>query len=325
MDMHSSRETSRLRALLWVAPCIAAWSLIPKVASSTGGLDSLGFLFWSSLVSAACLLFCTALSGNWRNLRSYSATDLRRIAALAALGTFGYYALLYSAYAHNNHGRIAIVIITQYTWPALAVLWSVALLREKVTSRLLLSLIVGIVAVSVGAGGAGAEPDTLLKLPRVALAAVVFGLYTTLLKRVDYEPYSSMAVSFLVAAVLSMATGAFVSSGNSVSWFSAEHLSSTSPALASVLVNGVFANGLSYVCWYRALRAAPVTFVAPWVALTPVLAAVVAEPSIEFHVEHWAGIILVLVSALLATLEPRRSSERRPQGAHRYTLAEESR
>ena len=95
MDMHSSRETSRLRALLWVAPCIAAWSLIPKVASSTGGLDSLGFLFWSSLVSAACLLLCTAFSGNWRNLRSYSATDLRRIAALAALGTFGYYALLY--------------------------------------------------------------------------------------------------------------------------------------------------------------------------------------------------------------------------------------
>jgi drug/metabolite transporter (DMT)-like permease len=326
MDLQSSRETSRLCALLWVAPCIGAWSLIPKVASSTGTLDSLGFLFWSSLVSAACLLLCTAFSGNWRNLRAYSGTDLRRIAALAALGTFGYYALLYSAYAHNNHNRIAIVIITQYTWPALAVLWSVALLREKVTSRLLLSLIVGIVAVSVGAGGAGAEPDTLSKLPRVALAAVVFGLYTTLLKRVDYEPYSSMAVSFLVAAVLSLVTGAFFLQEKMVAWFSVEHLSSESPALVSVLVNGVFANGLSYVCWYRALRAAPVTFVAPWVALTPVLAAVVAEPSIEFHAEHWAGIILVLVSALLATVEPKRAAtERRPQRAHRYTLAEESR
>jgi drug/metabolite transporter (DMT)-like permease len=319
------REVPRVRALLWVAPCILAWSLIPRLALNPGNLDAFAFLFWSSGVSTACLLLCTRLTGHWRDLRAYSTTDIRRIAALAALGAFLYYALLYSAYAPCGGGphceqKAAIVVITQYTWPALTVLWSAVLLRETLTCRMLISLLLGIVAVAIGASGTGVDGEALGKLPFVILAAIVFGLYSTLLKRVAYEPYSSMAVGFAVATFLaSLAAAQFTLP---------EALLPNRTAVLSVLVNGVFVNGLSYVCWYRALRSAPIGFVAPWVALTPLLAAVFANESVTFELHHWAGIGLVLLSALLATVVPReRVAELAPivRTPRRFDLAEESR
>jgi uncharacterized membrane protein len=174
------QQLPQIRALAWVLPCIAFWSLIPRLASNPGNLDAFGFLFWSSAVSAACLLVCTRVTGHWRELRAYSMTDVRRISALATLGAFFYYALLYSAYAPCGgpgcEEKAAIVVITQYTWPALTVLWSAALLRERLTCRLGVSLLLGIVAVAIGASGTRIDGEALTKLPIVVLAAVVFGL-----------------------------------------------------------------------------------------------------------------------------------------------------
>jgi drug/metabolite transporter (DMT)-like permease len=320
MNRTSWRDIPQLRALLWVMPCIGAWSLIPRLASNTGNLDAFGYLFWSSAVSAACLLLCTWLLGHWSTLRAYSTTDLRRLAALAALGAFGYYALLYSAYAPcagaSCPHKAAIVVVTQYTWPAFTVLWSAVLLRETLTRRTVLSMMLGIIAVAVaiGAGDLGAEREALSKLPIVALAAVMFGLYSTLLKRVAYEPFSSMAVGFSVATLLSLLTAA---------QFSATFVPDA-PAIWSVLVNGVFVNGLSYVFWYRALQAAPVGFVAPWVALTPLLAAMFAGTTISLEPHHWAGVGLVLLSVLLATITTPAAPRKRLPRSRGYELAEES-
>jgi drug/metabolite transporter (DMT)-like permease len=307
-----------VRALAWVLPCIASWSLIPRLASSPGNLDPIGFLLWSSAVSAACLLVCTAMMGHWPTLRAYSMTDLRRIGALATLGAFAYYALLYTAYEPGAPDKTAIVVITQYTWPALTVIWSAALLRERLSGRTVLALVLGIVAVGIGASGMEMHDDSLVKLPPVVVAAVIFGLYSTLLKRVAYEPFSSMAVGFVVATLLSLLAAV---------QFSTKSLAPNTIAMASVLVNGILVNGLSYVWWHKALRAAPVSFVAPWVALTPLLAAGFAGPAIVFHQEHWFGIGLVLLSVLLATMaddpaEHIESSRSRPHG---FDLAEESR
>ena len=316
------RDVPQLRALMWVMPCIAAWSLIPRLASNPGSLDAFGFLFWSSAVSASCLLLCTRLTGHWPTLRAYSTTDLRRLAALAALGAFGYYALLYSAYAPCGGSgcpeKAAIVVVTQYTWPAWTVLWSAVLLGEKLTRRMAASLLLGVVAVAIGASGHASWSGALSKLPAVVAAAVIFGLYSTLLKRVAYEPYSSMAVGFTVATLLSLLA---------VGQFSTRSLMPDRPAAWSVLINGVFVNGLSYVCWYRALQAAPIGFVAPWVALTPLLAAAFAGEAIVFQLEHRIGIALVLASVLLATSTPEVATNEprpRPPSPRRYNLAEES-
>src|SRR5262245_25127098 len=292
------QELPHTRVLAWVLPCIALWSLIPRLASNPGNLDAFAFLFWSSAVSAAGLLICTVATGHWRDLRAYSTTDIRRIAALGAIGAFLFFALLYSAYAPCT-GRgcttdTAMIVITQYTWPALTVLWSAALLRDRLTCRMLVSLLFAIVAVAIGASGAALDGESLGRLSMAILAAVVFGLYSTLLKRIAYEPFSSMAIGFSVATVL-----AFFA----LSQFTPpERFIPNDTGIRSILINGLLVNGLSYVCWYRALRTTPTGYVTPWIALAPLATAIAAGESIVFHPQQWIGIGLVLVSALLATM-----------------------
>jgi drug/metabolite transporter (DMT)-like permease len=320
MNQHSWRLRRHVRPLIWVLPCVAAWSLIPTLATHTGSLDAFGFLFWSNLVSALCLLLCTRLTGHWPTLRAYSTTDLRRLAALAALAAFAGHALLYSAYAPCGDGACrqnrAIVLVTQYTWPAGTMLWSALLLRDTLTCRTLLSWLLAIAAVAAAANGNSAEADAVSKLPLVVLAAMIFGLYSTLLKRIAYEPFSSMAVGFTVATFLSLLA---------IVEFSTRPPVPDGPAAVSVLINGVFVNALSYVCWSRALQAAPIRFVAPWVALTPFLAAVFAGPSIGLEPRHWIGIALVTGSALLATITSTHSAtEPLPRSPRRFDLVEES-
>src|SRR6185295_2918771 len=188
VSQQSRRPLPHLRALMWVMPCVAAWSLIPRLASNTGSLDPFGFLFWSNAVSAVCLLVCTAVTGHWPALRAYSTTDLRRLSALAALGAFAYYALLYSAYARCAgavcDGRAATALVSQYTWPAFTSLWSVLLLRDTLTSRGTLAVLLAIAAVTAAAAGNPGDAGSSSTVLLVLVAAMIFGLYSTLLKRI---------------------------------------------------------------------------------------------------------------------------------------------
>ena len=68
------RHSPHLRAFVWVMPCIGAWSLIPRLASNTGGLDSHQYLLWSSLVSAATLMVCAGVMGHGATMRAYLRT-----------------------------------------------------------------------------------------------------------------------------------------------------------------------------------------------------------------------------------------------------------
>jgi drug/metabolite transporter (DMT)-like permease len=298
------RHSSYLRACVWVTPCIAAWSLIPRLASNTGGLDSHQYLLWSSLVSAATLMLCASVMGHGAAMRAYLREDFLRLIALASLGTFGYYALLYSAYAPcpagECPGKPLVIIIAQYTWPALSVLWAAVLRHEPLSGRMIVSLGIGLMAVWFGASTGGASGDAVAKLPVVLLAALIFGLYSTLLKRIDYEPFSSLALSFSAATLMSLVAAACLSERWQVpGWKGVD--------VWPVLVNGMFVNGLSYVCWYRALRTAPITFVMPWIALTPLIAAMLTP--LHASSDGWIGIALVLFSVLLATLPSGSSSK----------------
>jgi drug/metabolite transporter (DMT)-like permease len=146
-------------------------------------------------------------------------------------------------------------------------------------------------AIAIAAGGLPPGEGAPWPIARVVVAAIVFGLYSTLLERIGYEPISSMAVGFSVATGL-----AFLTAGQ----FSPEPPVLDGAALWPVLVNGVLVNGVSYVCWHRALRAAPIQFVAPWVALTPLIAVAVGSDSTAFQLEHGLAMCLMTAAAFAA-------------------------
>ena len=68
-----------------------------------------------------------------------------------------------------------------------------------------------------------------------------------------------------------------------------------------ILINGIFVNGLSYLFWIKALKESEASFVAPFVFLTPVIAAIFLilffeEPTLPVY---FVGMGVVIISGLL--------------------------
>jgi drug/metabolite transporter (DMT)-like permease len=289
---------SRSRALLHVLACVVCWALIARLASTTPPeLGEHNLLLWSNAVSSLVLVGAAAWKRRLGHLRTYSARQLLDVSLLAFLGVSGYYALLYWAYAYERQSAGTLIAV-QYTWPALTAVLSTVVLREPTNGRTwmgVLLAVIGVATVLVETVGASAA------VPKVACAAVMFAVYSTLSKQRDYEPYSSVALIFVMATAMSVAWG--LAQGSIVApW----------PHLGLILLNGGLVNGISYVWWRQALAHAPASFLAPWVSMTPVLGTMVlawGDIGIEIGARQWIGIGLVAGSMLLVSMRsplPRR-------------------
>jgi len=256
--------SKRIVAVACTLACVALWALIPVVAK-TGqrGLDNHQFLFWSSLVSFLAFAVTAGLGGKLPRLARYRARDWAVMAGLGLLGTYVYYILLYFGYARS---RGLEVLVLQYSWPLLIIVLSAPILRERITVRRAIACAFGFagVAIVLSKGNlAGIRLDDAGVDALVLLGALSFALFSVLSKKSDFEPITMNAIFFLVATVASFISMTFASG------FALPPAS----AILPILVNGLLVNGFSYLLWVWALRNADASFIAPFVFLTPVLAA----------------------------------------------------
>ncbi|PIP87666.1 permease, partial [Candidatus Beckwithbacteria bacterium CG22_combo_CG10-13_8_21_14_all_01_47_9] len=180
------------------------------------------------------------------------------------------------------------------SWPIFIVLLSTVILKERLNLRRGLSILLGFsgVALVLTKGSfAQVRLDNYLVDGLVLVAAFVFGLFSVLSKKIRLEQYTLLTIYFLTATVAALISMLLLSQ---FAW-------PIKNALLLILVNGLFVNGFSYIFWIKALKAAEASFVAPFVFLTPVLAAVYL---IVFFQEsllpvYGIGLATVVVAGLL--------------------------
>lgn len=256
--------STKTKAIIYVFVCVALWALIPVVSKlGQANLDNHQFLFWSSLVSFLAFLGTTTTVKQQKKFLTYKFGDWIKAISLGFLGTYLYYILLYFGYAHTQGLE---VLVLQYSWPIFIVVLSIFLLKEKLTFKRGLAILLGFVGVVLVLTKGNLTQIHLSNYGvdlLVLLAAGTFGLFSVLSKKIRLEPYTLITIYFLTATVASLI---------SMLWLS-EFLLPTKEALIPILVNGLFVNGFSYIFWLKALKSAEASFVAPFVFLTPVLAA----------------------------------------------------
>ena len=136
----------KVKGTVFVLICVALWALIPVVAKlGQTTLDNHQFLFWSSIVSLIILGITSLLAGTLGELKSYGRRDWIWISFLGLLGTYIYYLFLYLGYAKAIGME---VLVFQYTWPVLIVVFSIIILKEKLTVRKLIALTLGFTGVA---------------------------------------------------------------------------------------------------------------------------------------------------------------------------------
>ncbi|TLP40774.1 DMT family transporter [Arcobacter arenosus] len=281
--------------VIYIALCILLWSLIPTVAKfAQTGLDHHQYLFYSSIISFLSIFAVSLYEKNLKEIFFYSKKIVLVLFALGFLDFF-YYLLLYFGYKHANGLE---VLVIQYMWPIFIVFLSLIILKEEFTKKKLLSVILGFLGVSlvITKGDFSSldfgQIDVLLI---VMLGAIAFALFSVLSKIVKVNATNAVMIYFFSAIIYSII---------SVQSFSEFTLPSAKDWI-SILINGAFLNGVSYLFWVKALKTFDASKVAPFIFTTPILSAFFLiiffdEPILSIY---FVGLFLVIISGLISSIK----------------------
>jgi len=284
---------NKTKSLIFVLTCVLLWAFIPVVSRfGQSKLDNYQFLFWSSILSLVVLFISSVFAGKHKHFAEYKAADVAKALGLGFMGSFLYYLLLYFAYAHAKGLE---VLTLQYTWPIFIVIFSIIFLKEKPTPKSIFASALGFTGVLVVLTKGNFFDIYLGNMTTnmvVLLAAAVFGLFSVLSKKTNYEPFTATTLFFLSASIFSFISMLYFST----------FIFPPASSLVPILINGVLINGLSYIFWLKALSYAKASFVASFVFLTPVLAAVLVI--LFFHEiflpVYLVGMGLVIIAGLVS-------------------------
>ena len=171
---------------LYAGVSILLWSTTSTISKLLlGSLNSMQILLISSIFAAMFLLIINFRKKNLLQLKTFKIKDFLQIAGLGILGTF----------------------IINYLWPLMTVIFACIILKEKLTKRKLIAIIlsfIGVIIVTSNGDLLNIRKNNLIGAIYCILAAVSYGLFCVLNKQKNYDKYLSMMLFYCVSAIISM-------------------------------------------------------------------------------------------------------------------------
>ena len=247
-----------------------------------------------SAVAAVFLFAVNLFAGKLMVLKTYRLRDYLITAGVGLLGTFFYNMFLVFGIDKMLASQAMIV---NYLWPMMAVLAGCILLKEKMTVRKAVAVgmsFLGVVLVTSNGQLSGFTGGNLLGAFFCVLAAISYGLFVVLNKRLSYEASVSMMLYYVVSAVIAVAC--MLVSGNL-------------PELGGVQSLGLLWIGLgdyaiAYVSWALAMKAGQTAKIANLAYITPFLSLVVAHFVLGDPITLWSiGGLAVIVAGIFLQMK----------------------
>ncbi len=258
------------KAYIFAGTAIFLWSSMATVSKLLlNSLDSFTVLCISSLFAALFLLITNCVSGNIKLLKNYKLKDIFTIILIGLPGTFFYYIFYYLG-ASSMPASQAFII--NYLWPIMSVVFACIILKEKMTAKKAVAIVLSFVGVIVVTGGdllkfdMGVIRGALL----CVLGAVSYGLFTALNKKFDYDKSLSVMLSFFATFVLTLVIT--VAKGSTFAFSGAQYL--------GFLWNGITTMAIATTVWAIALSLGNTAKISNLAYITPFLSLL------------WTGLIL---------------------------------
>ena len=283
------------KSFLYAFVSIAIWSTTATASKLLlHSFTTMQILAVSSGFAAALLLAVNLYKGNLKKLKTYSGKDLLITAGVGLLGTFFYNMFLVLGIDRLLASQAMII---NYLWPMMAVVAGCILLKEKMTVKKAVAVVLsflGVVIVTTNGQLTGFASGQLSGAGFCVLAAVSYGLFVALNKRLSYDSSLSMMLYYILSALVAViclaVTGDF-------------------PALGGVQTLGLAWVGLgdyavAYVCWALAMKSGDTAKVANLAYLTPFLTLVVAHFVLGDPVTGWSvGGLGVIIAGIFLQLK----------------------
>jgi drug/metabolite transporter (DMT)-like permease len=244
---------------------ILSWSVVPAIAKiALNELNNLQLLCYTSMTGTLFLFSVATFKNKLPELKQYSPNDYLKMFGMGFVGIFLYYVFLYGSFSYAPAGQTNVI---NYLWPVFIIIFSIPILKEKFNSKTLLAILIsflGALVVFTNGDISNFSNEYTSGYLLAALAAMCYGLFSVLGKKLYYDKYVSMSVYYLFATLLIFLTTL------TFSYFVVPKLITT---ILAILFLGAISNGIAFVFWFKALhlghthKTANIVFIVPFLAL----------------------------------------------------------
>jgi drug/metabolite transporter (DMT)-like permease len=229
---------------LYAGISILLWaSAAALVKLLLNGMDSMQVTMFSTGFGFLFMLVLNLIKKNFKVCRSYRLIDYVQMSIMGLLGIFLYYLFFYMA-VEVLLAQEAFII--NYLWPVMTVLFATIILKERMTSRKGIALVLSFAGVMIVITKGSLANLRMADIKGVLLAfsaAVVFGLYAVLNKKKSYDKYFSIMIFFFVSFIFSLIYLMIKKDIPRIDAFE----------FAGLLWNGVFVYAIAQTTWFLAL------------------------------------------------------------------------
>lgn len=271
---------------LYAGITVLIWATLATVVKLVlADIPNFQALSVSSAFAFVFLLLLNIINGSLKEMKHYRVRDYLLMAGLGFLGLFLYSALYY--YGIGVLGSQEACILN-YLWPMMIVVFACIILKEKLTARKIIAMLLsfaGIVVLTLGGSGVSTG-NRLFGIAACVTAAVCYGLFSVLNKKHALNQNITMMWIWLTTAVCSLIAGLLFET-----WQPVEGLQ-----WAGLLWLGGVVNAVAYLLWAIALKGASDSAkIANLAYLVPFLSIILSAAVLHEAITVNAVIALVLI------------------------------
>ena len=252
------------KTYLYAGIAIFLWSTVATVCKILlDEINSIQLLWMNASIAGLFLLVVNVITGNFKQYKNYKVKDYLKMASIGLPGTLFYYIFFY---AGTDLMPASQAFIVNYLWPIMSVVCACIILKEKLTLRKMIAILISFAGVIIVMGGAlkALDRKMLLGAGFCILGAISYGIFTALNQKMNYNKtmtlMSSYFATFIITTVINGVNGdVFVPHLNQIAGF---------------LWNGIFAVAIANTCWVVALVKGNTAKVSNLAYITPFLSSI---------------------------------------------------
>ena len=281
------------KAYLYVIIVVLIWSTVASVFKiSLRYLNYLQLLFYASFISLLILFIILIIQNKLSLLKKYSKKDYLHSALLGFLNPFLYYIVLFKAYSLLPAQQ---AISLNYTWAIQIVLLSIPLLKQRVSFKSVLAIIISYIGILIISTQGDILALRVTNLYGVLLAlgsAVIWALFWIYNIKDKRGEVVKLFLNFLFGFIFIFI--AIV--------FSKRLIIPKIPGVTGAVYIGLFEMGITFVLWLKALKLSKTTAqVSNLIYLTPFLSLLIINITVgeKILISTIIGLILIVMGIIM--------------------------
>lgn len=254
-------------------------------------VNSYQMVLYASFVSLLVLFTFILCSGNIKQTIRVTVKGLTKSALLGFLNPFLYYILLLQAY-HLLLAQEAVVL--NYLWPIILVLFSIPLLKQKISIYSLLALIIsflGTLIIATGGNLLSIHFSNARGVLLVLSTTVIWAIYWILNMKDQREEINKLFWNFCFGCLYILL----------FSTFHGNFIIKCTEGLLGITYIGMFEMGITYVLWLKALKYSTTTArISNLIYLSPFLSLIFVHFTVgeKIFTSTIIGLILIITGIL---------------------------